>query len=117
MSSSRASAIVVCCLAILAVIVAGDKVLHGQSSRPSFESDGMPSVGREPGYQYVGIEQTIARVDTATGKIEILSQRNQSRSSLLVKQSQPWEWREVKIREKRNRRTGNSPSDDTDGLP
>ena len=57
-----------------------------------------PSPNR-PAYQYVGVEQTIARIDEATGRIEILFQRNTPRSSLLTRQSRPWEWREIRVRD------------------
>ena len=58
-----------------------------------------PTVAR-PAYQYVGVEQTVARIEVATGRIEILSQRKTSRSSLLSPQSRPWEWREIRVRER-----------------
>jgi hypothetical protein len=58
-----------------------------------------PSPDR-PAYQYVGVEQTIARIDGATGRIEILSQRSTPRSSLLTQQSRPWEWREIRVRDR-----------------
>lgn len=53
-----------------------------------------------PVYQYVGVEQTIARIDAATGRIEVLYQRNAPRSSLLTPQSRPWEWREIRVRDR-----------------
>ncbi len=53
-----------------------------------------------PAYQYVGVEQTIARIDRATGRIEILSQRSAPRSSLLSPQSRPWQWREIRVRDR-----------------
>ena len=55
-----------------------------------------------PAYQYVGVEQTIARVDTATGKIEILSKQGETRASLLTRDARPWEWREVPVRAERH---------------
>ncbi len=53
-----------------------------------------------PTYQYVGVEQTVARIEVATGRIEILFQRNAPRTSLLSPQSRPWEWREVRVRDR-----------------
>ena len=50
-------------------------------------------------YQYVGLERTIARIDTATGKIEVLSKRGEPAASLLMPDPRPWEWRGVKVRE------------------
>jgi len=60
-----------------------------------------PSSDR-PTYQYVGVEQTIARIDGATGRIEVLSQRTSPRSSLLTPQSRPWEWREIRVRDRKD---------------
>jgi hypothetical protein len=53
-------------------------------------------------YQYVGVEQTIARVDTATGKIEVLSKQGETRASLLTKDARAWEWREIPLRAERH---------------
>ncbi len=53
-----------------------------------------------PVYQYVGVEQTIARINMATGRIEVLYQRSTSRSSLLSPQSRPWQWREIRVRDR-----------------
>jgi hypothetical protein len=50
-------------------------------------------------YQYVGLERTIARVDPATGKIEILFKKGEPAASVLMPDSRPWEWRDVKVRE------------------
>jgi hypothetical protein len=52
-------------------------------------------------YQYVGVEQTIARVDTATGKIEVLSKQGETRASLLTRDARAWEWREIPLRAER----------------
>ncbi len=60
-----------------------------------------PSPDR-PVYQYVGVEQTIARIDRATGRIEVLSQRAAPRTSLLSPQSRPWHWREIRVRDRRS---------------
>ncbi len=50
-------------------------------------------------YQYVGVQQTIARIDATTGRIEILSKRGEPRASLLTPDMGGWEWRRVLIRE------------------
>ena len=63
------------------------------------------SVAR-PAYQYVGVEQTIARIELTTGKIEILEQPESTRASLLVKHPKPWEWREVATAERRSDSAG-----------
>jgi len=52
-----------------------------------------------PTYQYVGVEQTLARIDLSTGKIELLSQRGSPKSSLLIEQQRPWQWREIRVRD------------------
>jgi hypothetical protein len=59
-----------------------------------------------PVFQYVGVEQTIARVDTATGRIEILAKRGEPRASLLTKDSKAWEWMEVPVRPERHSEEG-----------
>jgi len=56
-----------------------------------------------PTYQYVGVEQTIARIDTATGRIEVLSKRGEPKASLLMPGSRSWEWREVPVETQRHR--------------
>ncbi|MFH0983173.1 MAG: hypothetical protein V2A79_16765 [Planctomycetota bacterium] len=78
-------------LLLLAGMWAGSGALHAQTT---------PSVPK-PTFQYVGVEQTIARVDLATGKIQILEQPDSTRASLLVKHSRPWEWREIPVLEHR----------------
>ena len=55
-----------------------------------------------PIYQYVGVEQSIARIDTATGRIEVLSKRGEPKASLLMPGSRPWEWREVPVETRRH---------------
>ena len=52
-------------------------------------------------YQYVGVQQTIARVDSRTGRIEVLYKRGDTKASLLMPDNMPWEWREVRVREPR----------------
>ncbi len=52
----------------------------------------------KPAYQYMGVDQTIARLDPETGRIEILSKRGEPRASLLMQDRKPWEWREVNVR-------------------
>ena len=59
-------------------------------------------------YQYVGVQQTIARVDSRTGRIEVLYKRGDPKASLLMPDSMPWEWREVRVREPRR---GNEPEE------
>lgn len=52
-----------------------------------------------PAYQYVGVEQTIARIESSTGKIELLIQRGFPKSSLLTEQQRPWQWRKIRVRD------------------
>lgn len=52
-----------------------------------------------PAYQYVGVEQTIARINLSTGRIELLAQRGFPKSSLLTDQQRPWRWREIRVRD------------------
>ncbi|MFQ5502731.1 MAG: hypothetical protein ACE5EQ_10590 [Phycisphaerae bacterium] len=67
-------------------------------------------------YQYVGVNQTIARISNATGKIEILEQHNAPGLSLLHPQARPWEWREIRIRKDRTHRRGTVRTpDEADG--
>lgn len=49
-------------------------------------------------YQYVGVGQSIARIDTRTGAIEILSVRDDARASLLTPGRRPWSWRLIRLR-------------------
>ena len=79
-------------LLMLAGMWAGGAALHAQTTPSDLK----------PTFQYVGVEQTIARVNLATGKMEILEQRDSTRASLLVKQSRPWEWREIPVLEHRS---------------
>ena len=104
MSGLRMSVrVVTICVASLVLTLVGVGILSGQS----LPGDRGKASKRPPGparvYQYVGVEQTIARVDMATGKIEILSQRRSQRASLLVEHSRPWQWREVAVRESNRR--------------
>ncbi len=50
-------------------------------------------------YQYVGLDRTIARIDAATGKIEVLSKRNESAASVLMHDPRPWYWREIRVQD------------------
>ncbi|MFQ5411820.1 MAG: hypothetical protein ACE5EC_05965 [Phycisphaerae bacterium] len=87
---------VVVCAAMAVMILLSAKGLGAQPG-PAFT---------RPVYQYVGINQTIARVEQATGRIEILEQRDAPGLSLVHVQSRPWEWREIRIRKERDRRRG-----------
>lgn len=55
-------------------------------------------------YDYVGVMQTLARIDPRTGRIEVLSRRGDSRASLLWPDTGVWEWREVRLRKPPRRR-------------
>jgi len=50
-------------------------------------------------YHYVGLDRTIARIDAATGKIEVLSKRHETAASLLMPDPRPWYWREIRVQE------------------
>ncbi len=81
-------------IAALGVLLAGGwlakaQELRGQSSQTASRKK----------YAYVGVEQSIARIDEATGRIEILFQKRSGRASLLVDQRDPWYWRPVRIQE------------------
>ena len=89
MSKTRAYMFVVVLLAGQAVLLWCADALWAQSK----------PIEAKPVYQYVGVQQTIARVDQRTGRIEVLSRRGESRASLLVADPRPWEWREVRVRE------------------
>jgi hypothetical protein len=71
-----------------------------------------------PTYQYVGVDQTLARVDISTGKIDILARPGEPRASLLTKGSKPWEWMEVPVRAERQADDGKAePADRPSGNP
>ena len=89
-----AGAIVFAAIAIMVLL--GAEGLSAQQGSPTAQSV----------YQYVGINQTIARISNSTGKIEILEQHDAPGLSLLHPQSRPWEWREIRIRKDRTRRRG-----------
>ncbi len=55
-------------------------------------------------YDYVGVMQTMARIDQRTGRIEVLSRRGDARASLLSPGMEGWEWREIRLRKPRSRR-------------
>lgn len=76
-------------LAVPCILWMGGGVLDAQTRPPEVR----------PAYQYVGVEQTIARVDLRTGKIELLAQRGSTKSSLLMEQQRPWQWREIRVRD------------------
>lgn len=68
-------------------------------------------------YQYVGLDRTIARIDAATGKIEVLFKKGEPAASLLMPDARPWSWREVKVREaapEEDRPEKNTDGDDED---
>ena len=89
MSKTRAYVFVGILLAGQAVLLWGADALRAQAK----------PLEAKPVYQYVGVQQTIARVNQRTGRIEVLSRRGDSRASLLVADQRPWEWREVRVRE------------------
>ena len=89
---SRARPFVLALVVVLAVpciLWMGGGVLDAQTR---------PAEGR-PAYQYVGVEQTIARIELSTGRIELLAQRGLPKSSLVTEQQRPWQWREIRIRD------------------
>jgi hypothetical protein len=98
MSKSRRWMIVtgVALLIALAAFALGGGVLNAQAK----------SGQSAPTYQYVGVEQTIARIDMASGRIEILYKPREPKASLLTPDSRPWEWREVPVRAERPHETG-----------
>lgn len=71
----------------------------------------------KPAYQYVGVDQTIARIDPETGRIEILSKSGEPRASLLMQGRKPWEWREVRVKEGRATREGLGRAPDQPPMP
>lgn len=88
-----------------AVLVAGIVLavwmwLYGLGGAVSAQTkDGRAS----PVYHYVGVEQTIARVEAATGRVEVLCKRGEPKASLLTPDSRPWEWREISVQTRRQR--------------
>ena len=80
---------VVVFLAVPCILWMGGGVLSAQT-RPS---------DVRPAFQYVGVEQTIARIELSTGRIELLAQRGFPKSSLLTEQQRPWQWREIRVRD------------------
>ncbi len=96
MPEKRKWLMVVVVVAGVAMLLCGVQALWAQTQ---------PGRAR-PAYQYLGVDQTIARVDPETGRIEILSKRGEPRASLLMQDRKPWEWREVRVREDRVPREG-----------
>lgn len=84
-------------IATAAAVLAGSAVLWWgvQALRAQ------PKPKEPPAYQYVGVQQTIARIDARTGRIEVLYKRGDPKASLLTPDHLPWEWREVRVREPR----------------
>ena len=76
-------------LAIPCILWMGGSLLDAQTRPPEIRA----------AYQYVGVEQTIARIELSTGRIELLAQRGFPKSSLLTEQQRPWQWREIRIRD------------------
>ncbi len=75
---------------------------------------------RQPAYQYVGVDRTIARVETATGRVEILTRKGETRASLLMPDRRPWRWREVRIDDQSHERPIRrdiSPGQPADDVP
>ena len=105
------------CLALLgAVGLAGVAMswwaVQAWGQQPKAKEAAPPSA-----YQYIGVQQTIARVDTRTGRIDILCKRGEPTASMLMPDTRPWEWREVPLRESRSEEKpeGGKPGDRTDG--
>lgn len=88
-------------------LLSGGGLLHAQSQ----------PTPREPAYQYVGVDQTIARVETATGRVEILAKPGETRASLLIPDRRPWKWRDVPIEEKRPHIRGLAPRGEREDDP
>lgn len=59
-------------------------------------------------FEYVGLQHTIARVNTRTGRIDLLARGDETRVSLDTPGSRPWSWRPIPIKssESRPRRPG-----------
>ncbi len=51
----------------------------------------------ESRYQYVGVQQSIARIDLQNGGIEVLAREGETRASLLIPSGRAWSWRRVRI--------------------
>ena len=100
-------------VAALGIVLAGQVILSWGAGLLRAQS---PRQETRPAYQYVGVQQTIARIDGATGRIELLSKTGEPRASLLTPDERAWEWREVPVREKRARPSSRSgPADETPG--
>ncbi len=96
MSGNRRWLMIAVVVGAMAALLCGVEALRAQTQP-----------GRvKPAYQYVGVDQTIARVDPDAGRIEILSKRGEPRASLLMPDRKPWEWREVRVQENRGTREG-----------
>ncbi len=88
-------------LAVPCILWMGGGILHAQARSSEARS----------AYQYVGVDQTIARIELSTGRIELLAQRGLPKSSLLMEQQRPWQWREIRVRDSAgNSRDGASKS-------
>ena len=82
-----------------ALLFGAAEVLRAQA--PDEKSPQQSAEFSAAAYEYVGVQQSIARINLVTGKIEVLSKRGDPRASLLVEDSRPWAWREVTVRPRR----------------
>ncbi len=92
-----------CTVAALGIVMAGHVLFSWGVGR--IQAQSRPQESRTA-YQYVGVQQTIARIDETTGRIEILSKVGESRASLLTQDARVWEWRRVQVRERTTRPPG-----------
>lgn len=50
-----------------------------------------------PAFDYVGVGDSLVRVDRDSGKVEILEQRDSPGLTLTIEQAKPWSWREIRV--------------------
>lgn len=48
-------------------------------------------------FDYVGVGDSLVRVDRDSGRVEILEQRDSPGLTLTIEQAKPWSWREIRV--------------------
>jgi len=74
-------------------------VLIAASCIAGWAAAGRPAVpAAAGGFQYVGLDRSIARIDPADGRLWVLRHRGSGQLSLLAAPAEPgWAWQEVRI--------------------
>lgn len=82
-------------LAMGAVVMLGLAVWCASGPGPS--ADAPKSKGAEA-FDYVGVANTVARINVQTGAIDVLIRGDDTRVGIRTPGGQPWSWRPVRIK-------------------